>query len=164
MTPSPSVSFAGGQPLASTVVPGGVCGHLSNPSPTPSLSSSAGQPNESTGVPAGVSGQAALLVYVGAGRCVGAFVDAVEHLVTVLIVRAAGRIDGGASRGVGTCIDAVEHAVGILVGGTATIVDGRAEWRVGAGVLLVGNAILLGIRRRRPVRLEEREPCRSDEV
>src|SRR5437660_10828858 len=41
---TPSESESAGQPLASTVAPAGVPGHLSSPSYTPSLSESVGQP------------------------------------------------------------------------------------------------------------------------
>src|SRR2546429_5719155 len=56
-----SASESLGQPLALTVAPAGVLGHLSSPSYTPSLSESVGQPRASTVAPSGVSGQAAFL-------------------------------------------------------------------------------------------------------
>src|SRR5205823_2818706 len=49
-----------GQPVASTVAPAGVSGHLSIPFSTPSLSESEGQPWLSTVAPSGVSGQASV--------------------------------------------------------------------------------------------------------
>src|SRR2546430_16086972 len=55
---TPSASESLGQPLALTVAPAGVLGHLSSPSYTPSLSESVGQPRASTVAPSGVSGQA----------------------------------------------------------------------------------------------------------
>src|SRR3989442_13928454 len=58
-TPSESASL--GQPLASTVAPAGVLGHLSSPSYTPSWSESVGQPRTSTVAPSGVLGQASCL-------------------------------------------------------------------------------------------------------
>src|SRR2546427_12609476 len=58
-TPSESASL--GQPLASTVAPAGVLGHLSSPSYTPSWSESVGQPCASTVAPSGVLGQASSL-------------------------------------------------------------------------------------------------------
>src|SRR2546428_12651727 len=58
-TPSESASL--GQPLASTVAPAGVLGHLSSPSYTPSWSESVGQPGASTVAPSGVLGQASSL-------------------------------------------------------------------------------------------------------
>src|SRR5438552_88918 len=51
--PSPSVSDARWQPAVSTSVPAGVLGHLSRPSGTPSLSPSTGQPVVSTVAPGG---------------------------------------------------------------------------------------------------------------
>src|SRR5438876_1017630 len=51
--PSPSVSDARWQPAVSTSVPAGVLGHLSRPSGTPSLSLSTGQPVVSTVGPGG---------------------------------------------------------------------------------------------------------------
>src|SRR2546429_8545704 len=58
---TPSASESLGQPLALTVAPAGVLGHLSSPSYTPSLSESVGQPRASTVAPSGVSGQAPFL-------------------------------------------------------------------------------------------------------
>src|SRR5438552_18436857 len=58
---TPSASESLGQPLALTVAPAGVLGHLSSPSYTPSLSESVGQPRASTVAPSGVSGQASFL-------------------------------------------------------------------------------------------------------
>ena len=58
---TPSESESVGQPLASTVAPAGVLGHLSSPSYTPSLSESVGQPRASTVAPSGVLGQASFL-------------------------------------------------------------------------------------------------------
>src|SRR5438093_12652316 len=58
---TPSESESAGQPLASTVAPAGVPGHLSSPSYTPSLSESVGQPRASTVAPSGVLGQASFL-------------------------------------------------------------------------------------------------------
>src|SRR2546425_7918622 len=58
-TPSESASL--GQPLASTVAPAGVLGHLSSPSYTPSWSESVGHPRRSTVAPSGVLGQASCL-------------------------------------------------------------------------------------------------------
>src|SRR6266705_1713208 len=53
---TPSRSESSGQPLASTTAPWGVFGHLSRPSGTPSPSESAGQPLASTVAPGGVLG------------------------------------------------------------------------------------------------------------
>src|SRR3989442_11277975 len=58
-TPSESASL--GQPLASTVAPAGVLGHLSSPSYTPSWSESVGQPRTSTVAPSGGLGPASCL-------------------------------------------------------------------------------------------------------
>src|SRR3989442_13632296 len=58
---TPSESASPGQPLASTVAPAGVLGHLSSPSYTPSWSESVGHPRWSTVAPSGVLGQASCL-------------------------------------------------------------------------------------------------------
>src|SRR5205809_7656875 len=58
---TPSESESAGQPVALTVAPAGVPGHLSSPSYTPSLSESVGQPRASTVAPSGGLGQASCL-------------------------------------------------------------------------------------------------------
>ena len=91
-------------------------------------------------------------------------IDPVEHLVAVLIVRAAGGVHRRARRRVGALIDPVQYAVAIGIGRAAAVIDGRAAGSVGAGVTLVCDAVVIRVCRRRGVRLEERESRGRHEV
>src|SRR5256885_10416999 len=102
---TPSASESLGQPLALTVAPAGVLGHLSSPSYTPSLSESVGQPRASTVAPRGVSGQ-------------GSFLSGSPSL-SASGWRSLARSTSDRSAGTTTCVAAGDTASALLLGTTA---------------------------------------------
>src|SRR3989454_12832081 len=89
--------------------------------------------------------RAPLRVDRGAGRGVGALVDAVGHAVVIGIDGTPGRVDVHPGGCVGALIEAVGHAVLVGVGRAAGGVDVRAGGRVGTLVEAVGHAVLVGV-------------------